>query len=249
MKFSLTTWCFGLEIRKTRFFSLNVQKKSPCFKILKLIWSATTTKVNHTSIFNIRYLSIEDNSRSITFLDFHKDYDDHSRSILIEEFFSAANTQNSTLPLNPEILSFPNHPVPPMEGPLYLKNDSKKGWKKYHFILKSCGQYFLAITHSNALKFQLYFYIIKTYASAFMHLFLMQFVMLFVLLYSSNCYIFTDLSNVLFFANFMAKILLWKTLFIICLNVYSINIFNRTLLLSKRQSKIERYGVVVVFRS
>lgn len=53
------------------------------------------------------------------------DYDDHSRSMLLEEFFSASS--NST---------------PELSGPLYLKSDSKKGWKKFHFVLRASGLYY-----------------------------------------------------------------------------------------------------------
>lgn len=51
------------------------------------------------------------------------DYDEHSRNMLLEEYFSATS-------------------VPEVEGPLYLKADSKKGWKKYHFVLRSSGLYY-----------------------------------------------------------------------------------------------------------
>ncbi|XP_031789307.1 amyloid beta A4 precursor protein-binding family B member 1-interacting protein isoform X4 [Nasonia vitripennis] len=53
------------------------------------------------------------------------EYDDHSRNILLEEFFSSSNAG-----------------VPEVEGPLYLKSDSKKGWKRYHFILRASGLYY-----------------------------------------------------------------------------------------------------------
>ncbi|XP_051162589.1 abnormal cell migration protein 10 isoform X2 [Leptopilina boulardi] len=53
------------------------------------------------------------------------EYDDHSRNILLEEFFSSNNVG-----------------VPEVEGPLYLKSDSKKGWKRYHFILRASGLYY-----------------------------------------------------------------------------------------------------------
>ncbi|KAL6259550.1 hypothetical protein P5V15_009468 [Pogonomyrmex californicus] len=53
------------------------------------------------------------------------EYDDHSRNILLEEFFSSSNVS-----------------VPEVEGPLYLKSDSKKGWKRYHFILRASGLYY-----------------------------------------------------------------------------------------------------------
>ncbi|XP_015173825.1 PREDICTED: ras-associated and pleckstrin homology domains-containing protein 1-like isoform X1 [Polistes dominula] len=53
------------------------------------------------------------------------EYDDHSRNMLLEEFFTSINVG-----------------VPEVEGPLYLKSDSKKGWKKYHFILRASGLYY-----------------------------------------------------------------------------------------------------------
>lgn len=53
------------------------------------------------------------------------DYDDHSRSLLLEDFFNA-HTQS----------------IPQVEGPLYLKSESKKGWKKYQFVLRASGLYY-----------------------------------------------------------------------------------------------------------
>lgn len=51
------------------------------------------------------------------------DYDEHSRNMLLEDFFSTTR-------------------LPEVEGPLYLKADSKKGWKKYHFVLRASGLYY-----------------------------------------------------------------------------------------------------------
>ena len=53
------------------------------------------------------------------------DNDEHSRNMLLEEFFSS-NTRV----------------IPEVEGPLYLKSESKKGWKKYHFVLRASGLYY-----------------------------------------------------------------------------------------------------------
>lgn len=54
------------------------------------------------------------------------DYDEHSRNMLLDEFFSSATTSS----------------IPELEGPLYLKAESKKGWKKYHFVLRASGLYY-----------------------------------------------------------------------------------------------------------
>lgn len=51
--------------------------------------------------------------------------DEHSRNMLLEEFFSSTTRS-----------------IPDVEGPLYLKSDSKKGWKKYHFVLRASGLYY-----------------------------------------------------------------------------------------------------------
>ncbi|XP_056644522.1 amyloid beta A4 precursor protein-binding family B member 1-interacting protein-like isoform X2 [Diorhabda sublineata] len=52
-----------------------------------------------------------------------QDYDEHFRNMLLEEYFSSNNP-------------------PEVEGPLYLKADSKKGWKKHHFVLRASGLYY-----------------------------------------------------------------------------------------------------------
>lgn len=53
------------------------------------------------------------------------EHDEHSRSMLLEEFFASNQVQ-----------------VPQVEGPLYLKSESKKGWKKYQFVLRASGLYY-----------------------------------------------------------------------------------------------------------
>lgn len=53
----------------------------------------------------------------------NNDFDEHSRNMLLEDFFSTTS-------------------LPEVEGPLYLKADSKKGWKKYHFVLRASGLYY-----------------------------------------------------------------------------------------------------------
>lgn len=64
------------------------------------------------------------------------EHDEHSRQVIIEEFFGQSGGTMSTIP------SVSGHPVPPMEGPLYLKNDAKKGWKKIYCVLRPSGLYY-----------------------------------------------------------------------------------------------------------
>ncbi|CAH0578166.1 unnamed protein product [Chrysodeixis includens] len=64
------------------------------------------------------------------------EHDEHSRQVIIEEFFGQSGGTTSTIP------SVSGHPVPPMEGPLYLKNDAKKGWKKIYCVLRPSGLYY-----------------------------------------------------------------------------------------------------------
>ncbi|RXG73806.1 Abnormal cell migration protein 10 [Armadillidium vulgare] len=51
------------------------------------------------------------------------DIDDEARNNLIEEFFSSSR-------------------VPEVEGPLFLKSEGKKAWKKFYFVLRQSGLYY-----------------------------------------------------------------------------------------------------------
>ncbi|ROT67873.1 Ras-associated and pleckstrin-like proteiny domains-containing protein 1 [Penaeus vannamei] len=53
------------------------------------------------------------------------DMDDDGRNTLIEEFFSSTGVG-----------------VPEVEGPLFLKSEGKKVWKKYYFVLRASGLYY-----------------------------------------------------------------------------------------------------------
>ncbi|KAH8321076.1 hypothetical protein KR074_008313 [Drosophila pseudoananassae] len=52
-------------------------------------------------------------------------HDEQTRHMLLEEFFEA-----------------PVLPALQLDGPLYMKADPKKGWKRYHFVLRSSGLYY-----------------------------------------------------------------------------------------------------------
>ncbi|VVD05135.1 unnamed protein product [Leptidea sinapis] len=72
------------------------------------------------------------------------DLDEHSRQVIIDEFFGQSNA--SAIP------SVSGHLVPPMEGFLYLKSEAKKGWKKYFFVLRPSGLYYVPKDKVKTLK-------------------------------------------------------------------------------------------------
>ncbi|XP_035231428.1 ras-associated and pleckstrin homology domains-containing protein 1-like isoform X2 [Stegodyphus dumicola] len=55
----------------------------------------------------------------------HLELDDDAKNVLLDEFFSTSNVG-----------------VPEVEGPLYLKSDGKKAWKKHFFVLRASGLYY-----------------------------------------------------------------------------------------------------------
>lgn len=72
------------------------------------------------------------NERFFFCLERSSEHDEHSRQVIVEEFF----VQNG---VPTTVSSVSGHPVPPMEGSLYLKNDAKKGWKKIYCVLRPSG--------------------------------------------------------------------------------------------------------------
>ncbi|XP_048488452.1 amyloid beta A4 precursor protein-binding family B member 1-interacting protein isoform X1 [Plutella xylostella] len=77
---------------------------------------------------------------------FSSEHDDHSRQVILEDFFGQSTGATSILP------SIAGHSVPQIEGPLYLKSEAKKGWKKYHFVLRPSGLYYSPKDKAKTLK-------------------------------------------------------------------------------------------------
>ncbi|XP_041987722.1 ras-associated and pleckstrin homology domains-containing protein 1 isoform X3 [Aricia agestis] len=73
------------------------------------------------------------------------EHDEHSRQVIIEDFFGQSGASTA-------VPSISGHPVPQMEGPLYLKSDAKKGWKKYYFVLRPSGLYYVPKDKVKTLK-------------------------------------------------------------------------------------------------
>ncbi|KAI5636443.1 PH domain-containing protein [Phthorimaea operculella] len=105
----------------------------------KILFAERTDKISLFQTPEFFLLSEDDRGWS-------SEQDEHSRQVIIEEFFGQSGGTTSTVP------SVSGHPVPPMEGPLYLKSDAKKGWKKYHFVLRPSGLYYSPKEKTKTLK-------------------------------------------------------------------------------------------------
>ena len=70
----------------------------------------------------------EDYLLSVTSSEKDRHLDDDARSALLEEFFSGSGGTGVG--------------VPEIEGPLYLKAEGKKAWKRFYFVLRASGIYY-----------------------------------------------------------------------------------------------------------